>query len=260
MIFSQQPVECCLRRNAGQQRKPGFLSLLPLLAAVILIPLLFAGAYAPGALLNINNLSDLANTTTARTNLGLGTAATKASSAAGATVASVTGSFTATHVAVFADTSGTIQDGGAAPTGTMASQNANAVAVTGGTIDGTAIGATTPSTIKVTTADISGILTTHSGTIHNVRVVVASGAVAMATTDEYVVVNKTAGGATVVNAISSPTSGTLHCIKDGKGDANTNNITFTPNAGNVDGAATFVMNQNFQGACFLYNGTQWNIL
>lgn len=72
-------------------------------------------------LLAANNLSDLANASTARTNLGLGTAAVKAASGAGGTVASVTGSFTAGHVATFADTSGTIQDGGAPGSGTVTS-------------------------------------------------------------------------------------------------------------------------------------------
>jgi hypothetical protein len=65
-----------------------------------------------------NNLSDVASVSASRTNLGLGTAATKAASSnAQATVASVSGTFTTGHVAVFADTAGTIQDAGAS-TGT----------------------------------------------------------------------------------------------------------------------------------------------
>lgn len=44
--------------------------------------------------------------------------------------------------------------------GTMAEQNANAVAITGGTINGTTIGATTPSTGAFTTATASTSLTT----------------------------------------------------------------------------------------------------
>lgn len=72
----------------------------------------------------------------------LGTAAAKAaSSASAATLASTSGSFTAGHVAQIGDTSGTIQDGGVL--GTMAAQNANAVNVTGGTMDGVTIGVTT---------------------------------------------------------------------------------------------------------------------
>ena len=68
-----------------------------------------------------NNLSDLASASTARTNLGLGTAAVKAASASGGTVASVTGAFTAGHLASFADTAGTIQDGGTNGGGTVTS-------------------------------------------------------------------------------------------------------------------------------------------
>ena len=69
-----------------------------------------------------NNLSDVASATTARSNLGLGTAATKAASASGAaTVASVTGAFTSGHIATFADTAGTIQDGGTNGGGTVTS-------------------------------------------------------------------------------------------------------------------------------------------
>jgi hypothetical protein len=49
--------------------------------------------------------------------------------------------------------------------GTMAFQNANAVAITGGTIDGTPIGATTPSTVKATTLTATALST--MGVVHN---------------------------------------------------------------------------------------------
>jgi hypothetical protein len=72
------------------------------------------------------NLADLANITTARGNLGLGTAAVKAVSGAGGVVASVSGPFVAGHVAVYADAAGTIGDGGALP-GLPVAQPANAI-------------------------------------------------------------------------------------------------------------------------------------
>ncbi len=64
-------------------------------------------------LVNSNNLSDLSNIGTARSNLGLGTAATKTASSASATgVSSVVGSVTIGHIAVFSDDAGSIEDGG----------------------------------------------------------------------------------------------------------------------------------------------------
>lgn len=71
--------------------------------------------------------------------LTLGTAAGKASSASGATVASVSGTITAGHVATFADTAGTVQDGGALSTVTL---TANQVL---GSLNGTTtVGLTVP--------------------------------------------------------------------------------------------------------------------
>jgi hypothetical protein len=79
-------------------------------------PILFSQfTFAPSSfLLAANNLSDVVNVATSRTNLGLGTAAVKAASDNGeAVLASVTGAFTVGHSAIFADTAGTIEDGGA---------------------------------------------------------------------------------------------------------------------------------------------------
>jgi hypothetical protein len=49
-------------------------------------------------------------------------------------------------------------------------------------------------------------------------------------------------------------------IKDGKGDAATNNITVTPAAGTIDGSSTAVINTNYGSMQLIYNGTQWNII
>jgi hypothetical protein len=105
-------------------------------------------------LLAANNLSDVASASTSRTNLGLGTAAVKAASGAGGTVASVTGSFTAGHIATFADTAGTIQDGGAPGSGTVTSVSGAGIAT--GTV-------TTSGSITVTAA-VKSDQTTASST------------------------------------------------------------------------------------------------
>jgi len=205
------------------------------------------GAYIPGAMVGSNNLSELTNAATARSNLGLGSSSTHAA-----------GDFFLVSNNLSEGTAATMRTN--LGEGTMSTQAASSVAITGGAIDGTTVGSTTRAAVAGTTGNFNGILTTSSGTVHGVRVVIASGAVTMATTDEYVVVNKTSGAATAVNFVASPTTGTVQCVKDGKGDAATNNITLTPAAGNIDGATTFVMNQNYESICFVYNATQWNIL
>ncbi len=73
-------------------------------------------------------------------------------------------------------------------------------------------------------------------------------------------INKTVGAATAVTMPPGPTSWQLYCVKDGKGDAATNNITITPAAGTVDGGANYVISENYGVAVFLYNGTEWNLV
>lgn len=110
-----------------------------------------------------------------------------------------------------------------------------------------------------TTGVFSGILTMQSGQVGAVRVVVAAGAITVTTADYLVVVNKTVGAASAV-ALPAGVTGQAFVIKDGKGDANANNITITPAAGNIDGAGTLVMTVNYQAVKIQYNGTQWNVV
>jgi len=93
----------------------------------------------------------------------------------------------------------------------------------------------------------------------SVRVVTAAGAVTVVANDYVIVVNKTVGASTALT-LQAGVSGRTLIIKDGKGDAATNNITISPAAGNIDGAATFVMNVNYGAIKIVYNGTEWNIV
>ena len=80
------------------------------------------------------------------------------------------------------------------------------------------------------------------------------------TADQIIIVNKTSGSATEVTLPSSPTAGMMYIIKDGKGDAATNNITITPAAGTIDGGANLIINGNYASVNLVYNGTEWNIV
>lgn len=114
--------------------------------------------------------------------------------------------------------------------------------------------------IFIPSSSSTGRQTFTSGINYAVRVVTAAGAVTLTTSDYIVVVNKASGASTVVNLPGSPTKGDNYIIKDGKGDANTNNLTVTPASGNIDGTGTYVMNTNYQSATVVYNGTQWNLI
>jgi hypothetical protein len=117
------------------------------------------------------------------------------------------------------------------------------------------IGTTTPGAAL----DVNGSVKFRGGINATVRVVTAAGAITVATTDYIICVNKTVGAATTVNLPASPSTGDQYVIKDCKGDANTNNITITPNAGNIDGAATYVMTIPRQSIGIFYDGTQWEV-
>lgn len=77
-----------------------------------------------------------------------------------------------------------------------------------------------------------------------------------------VVVNKTVGAATQVTLPASPTLGGMYpfvWVVDGKGDAATNNITVVAASGNINGAASYVISENYAAALFFFNGTEWNV-
>jgi hypothetical protein len=90
-----------------------------------------------------------------------------------------------------------------------------------------------------------------------IRTVTIAGSVSTTGGDDVVLLNKTVGAATTVNLMSSPPTGIVQTIKDGKGDAAANNITIVPAAGTINGAANLVIATNYGSANIMYTGTEW---
>jgi hypothetical protein len=127
-------------------------------------------AYASlsGALLATNNLSDLNNTATARTNLGVAIGVNvQAYDQQLADVAGLTPSDN--NFIVGNGTNFVTESGSTARTslglGSIATQDSSNVTITGGSINGTTVGATTASTGKFTTLEATGVTTVQAGTV-----------------------------------------------------------------------------------------------
>lgn len=91
------------------------------------------------------------------------------------------------------------------------------------------------------------------------RVVIAAGNYTMEN-EVILIVNKTSGQATAVTLPANPSVGRTVFVKDGKGDAASNNITVSPASGNIDGASSYTQNANYECVGYLYNGTEWNVI
>lgn len=104
-----------------------------------------------------------------------------------------------------------------------------------------------------------GKLTTTGGQVQKVRVALTTPVTVVAATDHHVITNLTTPGAVAVT-LPAGVAGQIFTVKDGKGDANVNNITVTPTAGNIDGAATNVINAAYGAKTYIYNGTEWNVI
>lgn len=93
-----------------------------------------------------------------------------------------------------------------------------------------------------------------------VSVKTSAGNYDVTSSDYVVVINKSSGAATQVNLPASPLTGRLIIVKDGKGDAGSNNITVSGNGKNIDGSSTNVISTNYQARQYVYNGTEYNVL
>lgn len=96
----------------------------------------------------------------------------------------------------------------------------------------------------------------------NVTIKTSAGDVTMVN-EGVVVVKKTVGAATQVTLPPSPGSGGQYpavLVIDGTGDAATNNITVVASSGNINGAASHVISENYGSVLYFYNGTEWQVM
>ena len=93
-----------------------------------------------------------------------------------------------------------------------------------------------------------------------VTVVTAAGPYNVTGSDEIIIINQTVGAAITVNLPAIGTTGRELIIKDGKGDAGTNNITIDGNgAETIDGLTTQVLNGDYWSLSLVDNGTEWSV-
>lgn len=80
--------------------------------------------------------------------------------------------------------------------------------------------------------------------------------------ESLIVVDKTSGAATTITLPSSPVDGRCIVVKDGKGDAATNNITISHATDTIDGAASYTISENYGSVMLEYDSTQgeWGVI
>lgn len=95
----------------------------------------------------------------------------------------------------------------------------------------------------------------NAGQVVKSRTVTAASDTAAAT--DYVLACNRAG-AIALALMASPETGRTFRVKDISGAAAANNITITPAAGNIDGAASYVINTNYGSIDLVYTGSEWS--
>jgi hypothetical protein len=92
--------------------------------------------------------------------------------------------------------------------------------------------------------------------------IVTSGAIVnLANENRRVVVAKPSGSPTTVNLPTSPILGQEVVIKDGKGDANMNNIDILPASGTtIDSFSVIRLKIKYGAYTMMWNGMEWNII
>lgn len=131
---------------------------------------------------------------------------------------------------------------------------------TGGTVDQLGTTVITAGTGITITPGANTITISGDGTTNLTYTNVAVTPYVVLATDEYLSVD-TSALAITVQLPNAPAAGRVYVVKDRIGDAATRNITVTTVGGvvNIDGATSFVMNNNFQAISLIFNGAAYEI-
>lgn len=112
---------------------------------------------------------------------------------------------------------------------------------------------------SIANVTLTDVTINGSSTTPTQRIVTAPGPITIASDDYTLIINQTVAAAISITLSGAQTAGRRLEIKDGKGDASTNNITLT---GVVDGTTNPVINTNYGARTIEYNTTnsQWNVI
>lgn len=106
--------------------------------------------------------------------------------------------------------------------------------------------------------DAFTVLPEGVGIIRPVRVIETGASYSATTRDHLIVVRKTGGSATSIVLPAAPSKGNEITVKDGRGDASTNNITVR--GGTIDGASSYVIAVNRGVVRLTFDGSEWVVL
>lgn len=76
---------------------------------------------------------------------------------------------------------------------------------------------------------------------------------------DYILLADTTGAAFTIFLPPAPAKGDTYILKDGVGNAGTNNLTIDGNGFNIDGTSTYVMTNSFECITTTYDGSNWLI-
>lgn len=107
---------------------------------------------------------------------------------------------------------------------------------------------------------VNDTFTPSTGYAENVIVKTTSGDVTATNANHVIVIRKAVGQATTVN-LPAGVERKMFTIKDGKGDANTNNITIVPNGTEkIDNSSNYIINIARESVTLIWDGSEWVVV